>query len=484
MSDERLQGSAEERIEHLEREIHRLHVVLRKAVSYSEADPEVFLGQARKAAEAICRVIHDRERTRRKGVPELRKRSQLDDMIQLLATHDLVPKHMLLHLRTIQGFGNYGSHDQSDGFEVSSDFIQPCLLALTTFTYWYFTEYLGRPYANPFSSAAEMTAPPRTASDAAADRAPRRTIRFVQPFRSRNDFYFDVESRLSALVRQAGGFDFCIDTPSSDHADDLYRTAVAAARTMGPLDALVLVPREADDPEVLDVVRELSEAARGRLVYFDQFPPAVALDGPDRYFVGVDPAAVGFLAAAGLRRLLGDRAAAASYLLLEGPGGPLRARGFLSAVDELAPGAFVRVESVDDLDRFQIAEAVDELVAELEPDRPWGIFAGNDEIALSVLAAVRECGLTDEVAIAGCDATKEMRFVIDRDASAPVCTVDTEIERQCARLLRVLELGGDSSVSLQTPSPYPADRRAVRALRTSRTGADRTSGREALPDLG
>ncbi|MDT0460115.1 DUF4145 domain-containing protein [Streptomyces sp. DSM 41527] len=102
----------------------------KKALRYAESDPEVFLGAARRAAESILLDIALQEAVGSKPT--------LESLLTVLAAKDLVPPKVVLAVRTIQNYGNYGSHAlQSSGEEISAEDVRPCLNALTQLAVWY-----------------------------------------------------------------------------------------------------------------------------------------------------------------------------------------------------------------------------------------------------------------------------------------------------------------------------------------------------------
>ena len=123
-----------------------------KARGYGVTDPEVALGQARKAAEAIARAIYAREL----GEPG---KMLLNELLQRLAMHGLIPPTIQILLATIQVYGNFGSHAQSDPRPIDAAFIAPALAALAAVVPWFFDEYLARPA--PPEIAAQTTPQPR-----------------------------------------------------------------------------------------------------------------------------------------------------------------------------------------------------------------------------------------------------------------------------------------------------------------------------------
>ncbi|MFF4285266.1 DUF4145 domain-containing protein [Streptomyces sp. NPDC001633] len=102
----------------------------KKALRYAESDPEVFLSTARRAAESILLDIAMQEAVGSKPT--------LESLLTVLAAKGLVPPKVVLAVRTIQNYGNYGSHaQQNSDEEISSEDIRPCLNALTQLAVWY-----------------------------------------------------------------------------------------------------------------------------------------------------------------------------------------------------------------------------------------------------------------------------------------------------------------------------------------------------------
>lgn len=122
------------RISSLEESVKNLSRILMKVQQYSISDPEVALGQARRAAEAILREIFVREI----GEPT---KILLDELLNRLVDKKVLPQRIVVPLRTIQAYGNYGVHAQSDMSAISSEYAMPCLAALGQVTSWYFAEY-------------------------------------------------------------------------------------------------------------------------------------------------------------------------------------------------------------------------------------------------------------------------------------------------------------------------------------------------------
>ncbi len=63
---------------------------------------------------------------------------QLDPLIDRLVRGKLIPKRIVVALRTIQNYGNLGAHDQGDESEhLTPEFVIPCLHALSTVASWH-----------------------------------------------------------------------------------------------------------------------------------------------------------------------------------------------------------------------------------------------------------------------------------------------------------------------------------------------------------
>ncbi|MFJ9890814.1 DUF4145 domain-containing protein [Streptomyces sp. NPDC091287] len=102
----------------------------KKALRYAESDPEVFLSTARRAAEAILLDLAMRE--------AIGSKPTLESLLTVLTAKGVVPAKMVLAIRTIQNYGNFGSHaHDGSGDEISAEDVQPCLNALTQLAAWY-----------------------------------------------------------------------------------------------------------------------------------------------------------------------------------------------------------------------------------------------------------------------------------------------------------------------------------------------------------
>jgi len=124
------------RVAQLESQVASIRLLYEKTLAYSDSDPETALMNARKAAEAVCSRVF----AHKVGKPP--KSMTLQPLIEKLAQLDAVPEHILVALRTIQNYGNLGSHHQpGESAKITPEFAQPCLQALGTVVQWYFNQF-------------------------------------------------------------------------------------------------------------------------------------------------------------------------------------------------------------------------------------------------------------------------------------------------------------------------------------------------------
>lgn len=110
--------------------------IILKAKKYAIDDPEVALPLARIAAELICINILTVIYKERPG------KMELDQMIQKINQHKILPPKIIIHLNTIRSYGNYGSHAQYEEQEIEKDYIITCMTALEQLSTWYYEEHL------------------------------------------------------------------------------------------------------------------------------------------------------------------------------------------------------------------------------------------------------------------------------------------------------------------------------------------------------
>lgn len=124
------------RVAQLESEVASIRRLYEKTLDYSMSDPETALMNARKAAEAVCSRVFEHK----VGKPP--KNLTLQPLIEKLSQLDAVPEQILVALRTIQSYGNFGSHHQAgEPQSITAEFAQPCLQALGTVVQWYFQQF-------------------------------------------------------------------------------------------------------------------------------------------------------------------------------------------------------------------------------------------------------------------------------------------------------------------------------------------------------
>lgn len=116
--------------------IAQLSRMLAKAFGYAESDPDTFLQSARRATEAICRFLYQKE------IGDLRPKLMLNDLGRELVLKKVIPERTGILIGTIQTYGNYGAHAQDDFSEVTREWVAPCRTALASLTNWFFIDYL------------------------------------------------------------------------------------------------------------------------------------------------------------------------------------------------------------------------------------------------------------------------------------------------------------------------------------------------------
>ena len=130
----------ENRVLSLEQELDHIRNYYQRTLSYQHSDPEAALWMARKATEAICRQIFVREVSPNIG------NATLEELLVQLNKRKIIPKGIEVPIRTIQQYGNLGTHDQGvDNITITREYAEPCLKSLSTVVDWYFNEYLGQP---------------------------------------------------------------------------------------------------------------------------------------------------------------------------------------------------------------------------------------------------------------------------------------------------------------------------------------------------
>ena len=142
------------RLEQVEKELQRIRKLYDQTIRYKVEDTDASVMHTSKAAEAVCRQLFT------EGVSENPGNLTLEGFIEKLDVAGVLPKRIVLPLRTIQGYGNFAAHEQDeDGQTVMTpDYIQPCLQALAVVVDWYFTEAAKGVSFPPSSEAIQETA--------------------------------------------------------------------------------------------------------------------------------------------------------------------------------------------------------------------------------------------------------------------------------------------------------------------------------------
>ena len=115
-----------------------------KAIQYSTIDPEVALGEARKTAEAILKVLYTQQKEQEPGNQLFNKpveKKMLSDLASIMEKIKRYPLIVATAVRTIQAFGNIGAHDQgAEADHVDEESIQACTTALKTLMKWFWKD--------------------------------------------------------------------------------------------------------------------------------------------------------------------------------------------------------------------------------------------------------------------------------------------------------------------------------------------------------
>ncbi len=114
----------------------RLKEEYERAISDQYQDPTVSLWRARRIAESICKQIYAQDIS----LPP--ERLMLAEAINELEKAKIVPMPIIIPLRTIQHYGNLGSHDQGkESNYITPEYAQSCLSSLATVVNWYLKTY-------------------------------------------------------------------------------------------------------------------------------------------------------------------------------------------------------------------------------------------------------------------------------------------------------------------------------------------------------
>ena len=115
-----------------------------KAIQYSTIDPEVALGESRKTAEAILKILYTQQKEQEPGNQLFNKpveKKMLSDLASIMEKIKRYPLIVATAVRTIQAFGNIGAHDQgAEADHVDAESIQACTTALKTLMKWFWND--------------------------------------------------------------------------------------------------------------------------------------------------------------------------------------------------------------------------------------------------------------------------------------------------------------------------------------------------------
>jgi hypothetical protein len=115
-------------IDKTKKELDEIEQVLLFIDDIKNKKPKVVLHNTRMAAEYLCKAIlryHNQDIAK----------TTLDPLIVAVSKIDNVPKNIIVSLRTIQHYGNLGSHDNDEVFDIT-----PCVQALINVVNWYFAD--------------------------------------------------------------------------------------------------------------------------------------------------------------------------------------------------------------------------------------------------------------------------------------------------------------------------------------------------------
>lgn len=108
-----------------------------KAWEYLGRDNETALNRARKAVESLCKDVYRLKGLEKNNKPAKELARKFEDLITTLDKNGL-PTLMSLAIKSIQGHGNFGSHDQDDEISVLSDVhVRPVLMQLDAVVEWF-----------------------------------------------------------------------------------------------------------------------------------------------------------------------------------------------------------------------------------------------------------------------------------------------------------------------------------------------------------
>jgi hypothetical protein len=122
-------------------EVGQIKANLQKAYDHKvQKDYEACLWMLRNTLEGICKNIYSNEISSDTNGLELRQ------IIKKLEEGNKIPYNILPHIRTVQTFGNFGSHsDNNEKRELTEKMIQPPITSMEVVLVWFTSEYHGIP---------------------------------------------------------------------------------------------------------------------------------------------------------------------------------------------------------------------------------------------------------------------------------------------------------------------------------------------------
>jgi alpha-beta hydrolase superfamily lysophospholipase len=267
---------------------------------------------------------------------------------------------------------------------------------------------------------------------------PTQRIHYIDPSTAFNTHYARFELHLRHMA-YATGIDIQHHVPAGDNPEhnlDLLGRLLTGTPSNEPIG---LVPRQFGSTKAIeDQARTLiHEHQKRHIILIDQEPPYSIGELPNVTYVGPDNWLVGSLAALALAAHLSSLDSGNFQVLaIEGPGGQRRCDGFVDTVS-LKSLRLTNMEPVriGDLDRFDTASLVHDLIRDSKYETVAGFFAGNDETAASFIDAIEDYGHSGVVI--GCDGTREIRQLVSRSGTAIVDTVLTHPDEQAKEVIRV-----------------------------------------------
>lgn len=288
-------------------------------------------------------------------------------------------------------------------------------------------------------------------------------IYYIAPTLSHNEYYSRLQTIIEAELSKVKNTTWHFCPPQGETPYDIFMELENILSIIKQNDIVILVPKNLSNPRIKKLFQEIiKKCPSGKLIFIDQQPPVDLLnDSSNRIsFVGIDNLKVGISAAFALYDRMSkmpDRL----YCAIEGPGGEMRIKGFIDGIKFFDPDNEVEVFTIGDVDRFESLPYISQIIKSCPSETSLGIFAGNDETALAVIRSV-ENSEQNNVFVVGCDATREMRSLVESKNSAAIATIDTGLLSQAKKIVQIIQTGG---IEFQEPKLYPLNLRFRKLLR-------------------